>query len=64
MLPSLALEPPAGEHWIHEIKFDGYRTALVVEDGAAQAFTRNRLDWSDYYRRAADSHEPASAVGQ
>jgi hypothetical protein len=50
MLPSLALEPPAGEHRIHEIKFDGFRTVLVVEDGGARAFTRNRLDWSDRYR--------------
>jgi bifunctional non-homologous end joining protein LigD len=45
--PSLAIEPPAGEQWIHEIKFDGYRTVLVVEVGSAQAFTRNRLDGSD-----------------
>jgi ATP-dependent DNA ligase len=50
MLPSLALEPPKGERWIHEIKFDGYRTLLVINDGVARAFTRNRLDWSDYYR--------------
>jgi ATP-dependent DNA ligase len=49
MLPSLAAEPPAGEHWIHEIKFDGYRTVLVVDAGTAPAFTRNRLDWSDQY---------------
>jgi bifunctional non-homologous end joining protein LigD len=26
MLPSFATEPPKGEHWIHEIKFDGFRT--------------------------------------
>jgi ATP-dependent DNA ligase len=50
MLPSLALEPPAGEHWIHEIKFDGYRTVLLVEYGEARAFTHNRLDWSDRCR--------------
>jgi len=50
MLPSLALEPPKGEYWIHEIKFDGYRTVLVVENSSVQAFTRNRLDWSDRYR--------------
>ena len=50
MLPSLVLEPPNGEGWIHEIKFDGYRTLLVIEDGAARAFTRNRFDWSDLYR--------------
>jgi ATP-dependent DNA ligase len=36
MLPSPALEPRAGEHWIHEIKFDGYRTVLVVEDRMAR----------------------------
>jgi len=50
MLPSLALEPPKGDQWIHEIKFDGYRTVLVIEDGTARAFTRDRLDWSDRYR--------------
>jgi bifunctional non-homologous end joining protein LigD len=50
MLPSLALEPPKGDQWIHEIKFDGYRTVLVVKDGEARAFTRNRLDWSDRYQ--------------
>ena len=49
MLPSLAAQPPTSDHWIHEIKFDGYRTVLVVENGKARAFTRNRLDWSDYY---------------
>jgi ATP-dependent DNA ligase len=50
MLPSLALEPPKSDAWLHEIKFDGYRTVLVVDDGEARAFTRNRLDWSDRYR--------------
>ena len=50
MLPSLVLEPPKGDGWIHEIKHDGYRTLLVIEDGEARAFTRNRLDWSNYYR--------------
>jgi DNA ligase D-like protein (predicted ligase) len=55
MLPSLALEPPKGDQWIHEIKFDGYRTELVIEDGEAQAFTRNRLDWSDRYRPIVDA---------
>ena len=48
MLPSLVLEPPKGDGWIYEIKHDGYRTLLVIEDGEARAFTRNRLDWSDY----------------
>src|SRR5579859_6227179 len=50
MLPSLAAEPPASDHWIHEIKHDGYRTLLLVDDGKVQAFTRNRNDWTDRYR--------------
>jgi hypothetical protein len=39
-----------GDGWIHEIKHDGYRIQLVIERGKAQAFTRNRFDWSDRYR--------------
>jgi bifunctional non-homologous end joining protein LigD len=42
MLPSLALDAPVGEHWIHEIKFDGYRTVPVIEGGEARAFTGSR----------------------
>jgi DNA ligase D-like protein (predicted ligase) len=49
MLPSLAAEAPASDHWLHEIKHDGYRTVLVVNDGKAHAFTRNRNDWTDRY---------------
>jgi bifunctional non-homologous end joining protein LigD len=49
MLPSLLIEPPQGDAWIHEIKFDGYRTMLVIDGGEARAFTRNRFDWSHYY---------------
>ena len=49
MLPSLVLDAPAGDDWIHEIKFDGYRTLLAVNGGQARAFTRNGYDWSDRY---------------
>ena len=49
MLPSLVLEAPAGDDWIHEIKFDGYRTLIAIGGGAARAFTRNGHDWSDSY---------------
>jgi bifunctional non-homologous end joining protein LigD len=49
MLPSLVDEPPAGEGWIHEIKYDGYRTQIVIDGDGARAFTRNGYDWSDKY---------------
>ena len=54
MLPSLVLDAPAGDEWIHEIKFDGYRTLLVVGGGQARAFTRNGYDWSDSYQPIVD----------
>jgi bifunctional non-homologous end joining protein LigD len=41
--------PAKGDGWLHEIKYDGYRTQLVVEDGAARAFTRNGHDWTAKY---------------
>ncbi|HEV7416330.1 MAG TPA: hypothetical protein VGN98_09235 [Tianweitania sediminis] len=50
-LPSLVAKPREGAEWIHEIKYDGYRTQLIVQDGACRAFTRNGHDWSAKYRR-------------
>ncbi|WP_457588451.1 DNA ligase D [Ensifer canadensis] len=38
--------PPAGDDWIHEIKFDGYRIQLRIQDGAATLKTRKGLDWT------------------
>jgi bifunctional non-homologous end joining protein LigD len=49
MLPSPAREPPASDHWLHEIKHDGYRTVLLVNNGRVQAVTRNRNDWTERY---------------
>jgi bifunctional non-homologous end joining protein LigD len=41
--------PPTGEGWCHEIKFDGYRVQLRVEDGEAALKTRKGLDWTDKF---------------
>ncbi|MDR6145251.1 bifunctional non-homologous end joining protein LigD [Sphingomonas sp. SORGH_AS870] len=40
---------PAGQGWLHEIKYDGYRALIAVGGGAARVFTRNGLDWSDKF---------------
>jgi len=49
MLPSLVEEPPEGDDWSHEIKFDGYRSQLVIDDGGIRMFTRNGHDWTAKY---------------
>lgn len=46
--------PPGGEGWVHEIKFDGYRVQLRVEDGQATLKTRKGLDWTTKFSAVAD----------
>ncbi|MDI3564292.1 DNA ligase D [Bradyrhizobium sp. Arg816] len=45
--------PPAADGWCHEIKFDGYRVQLRVDDGEATLKTRKGLDWTDKFAAIA-----------
>ncbi|HEY0919716.1 DNA ligase D [Devosia sp.] len=45
--------PPSGPGWVHEIKFDGYRTAAHFEHGAVSFITRAGLDWTRRYGELA-----------
>lgn len=38
--------PPSGDGWGHEIKLDGYRQQLRVQNGIATLKSRKGLDWS------------------
>jgi bifunctional non-homologous end joining protein LigD len=48
--PQLASEapaPPVGEHWVHELKLDGYRMqAHIDKAGKVRLYTRSGLDWT------------------
>ena len=52
--PTLVAKPPEGP-WMHEVKFDGYRTELVIEDGKTTAYTIRGADWTDRYGPIAAS---------
>ena len=45
-LATLAEGMPEGANWVHEIKFDGYRTQALIEDGGVRLLTRKGLDWT------------------
>jgi bifunctional non-homologous end joining protein LigD len=44
---------PDEQGWAHEVKFDGYRLQLRVEDGEARLRTRKGLDWTAKFARVA-----------
>ncbi|RYE74324.1 MAG: ATP-dependent DNA ligase, partial [Hyphomicrobiales bacterium] len=39
-------KPSRGADWLHEIKFDGYRTLAFVEGADVRLVTRGGLDWT------------------
>lgn len=47
--------PPEGKGWLHEIKFDGYRTAAHLRAGEVRFITRAGLDWTRRYGRLAEA---------
>lgn len=50
--PALAqpvAEPPNGDRWLHEIKFDGYRMFCRKDGKSVQFLSRNNQDWSNRF---------------
>ncbi|MBA2322269.1 MAG: DNA ligase D [Deltaproteobacteria bacterium] len=47
----------APDHWLHEVKHDGYRVLVRVEDGVAKVTTRRGHDWTSRFRSIARAAE-------
>ncbi len=54
-LAKLVDRAPGGTGWAHEVKFDGYRLQLRVEDGEAVLRTRKGLDWTRKFTAVAEA---------
>jgi len=50
-LATLVDHVPSGDRWLHEVKYDGYRTLLAIGGGEGRAYTRSGLDWSDRFAK-------------
>ena len=53
VMPTRVEKPTEGDGWSHEVKFDGYRSQMIIDDGGVRIFTRRRLDWTSKYRDLA-----------
>ena len=51
-LASLRKTPPVGAHWLHEIKFDGYRLQAHIRPKRVKLLTRSGLDWTAKFGEA------------
>jgi bifunctional non-homologous end joining protein LigD len=48
-LATLVSEAPAGDDWLHELKFDGYRMVCHLQRGKARFWSRNQKDWTEKF---------------
>jgi len=49
-LATLVKEPPTGDEWFHELKFDGYRMICHLKNGKVRFWSRNQKDWTTKFR--------------
>jgi len=47
--------PPAGDAWLHEMKFDGYRILARLDAGRVTLVSRNGREWTDQFPSVVDS---------
>ncbi|MBC2776617.1 DNA ligase D [Parasphingopyxis marina] len=54
-LATLVDAVPAGNNWLHEIKYDGYRALVAAAGGKAKIYTRSGLDWTAKFPDVAEA---------
>jgi bifunctional non-homologous end joining protein LigD len=60
-LATRAQVAPAGDEWLHEIKFDGYRILAHVRAGRVRLLSRNGHDWTRRFESQASGLETLRA---
>lgn len=63
-LATLVDSVPAGNGWLHEMKYDGYRALVAIGKGGPRVYTRSGLDWTDKFASIAEAAAslPASSA--
>src|SRR3984893_9540144 len=54
-LATLVKEPPGGDEWVHELKFDGYRMLCRIDRGKVTFWSRNEKEWTAKFPNVVES---------
>lgn len=54
-LATLVGEPPRGDEWLHEIKYDGYRIGCVIDGDSVRLISRNSRIWTHVFPEIAEA---------
>ncbi len=54
-LATAVTDPPRGDEWLHEMKFDGYRILSRLEKGRVRLVSRNGKDWTERFPSVTES---------
>lgn len=58
-LATLVAQVPAGDGWIYEMKYDGYRCLAAIAGSRVRLYTRSGQDWTQRFSRLV---EPLAAL--
>lgn len=54
-LATLVKEPPSGDKWLHELKFDGYRMLCRIDRGRVTFWSRNGKEWTGKFLNVVEA---------
>src|SRR5438445_9528071 len=61
-LATLVKEPPSGDEWLHELKFDGYRMLCRVDHGRVTVWSRNGKNWTEKFQNVVEEVKSLKAT--
>src|SRR5712692_9776614 len=61
-LATLVKEPPSGDEWLHELKFDGYRMFCRIDRGRVSVWSRNGKDWTEKFQNVVEAVKSLKAT--
>ena len=62
-LATLVKEPPSGDEWLHELKFDGYRMLCRIDGGQVTLWSRNGKEWTEKFQNVIEAIRSLRVTG-